>query len=155
MEDPPPPKIYFHAANSQSFTDASSTGLGRWAQGEFAAIPTGERASLIKQALKLTGVPDTVENEKAINIIALGESSWSNNPPDCHDSNWRAGHPSKGLMQMIPETFNSHKLAGHDDILNPLDNMCAAINYATSRYGGLTQVPGVIAVCNGQHYRGY
>jgi SLT domain-containing protein len=60
-------------------------------------------------------------NPKAINL-------W--------DSNAQAGHPSQGLMQTIPGTFNAYagpyKSLG---ITNPLASIYAGLNYATHRYG--------------------
>jgi uncharacterized protein YukE len=71
------------------------------------------------------------------------------------NSNAAAGHPSKGLMQCIDSTFNAHKLAGHDDIWNPVDNIIAGVRYSLSRYGSLGNVPGIKATESGGHYVGY
>jgi uncharacterized protein YukE len=71
------------------------------------------------------------------------------------NSNAAKGTPSKGLMQCIDPTFNSYKLAGHNDIWNPVDNICAGVNYAISRYGSLANVPGIKAMAGGGAYRGY
>lgn len=71
------------------------------------------------------------------------------------NSNAAKGTPSKGLMQCIDPTFNSHKLPGHNDIWNPVDNICAGVNYAISRYGSLANVPGIKAMAGGGAYRGY
>ncbi|MGH3501678.1 MAG: transglycosylase SLT domain-containing protein, partial [Nocardioidaceae bacterium] len=58
------------------------------------------------------------------------------------DSNWQAGHPSVGLMQVIRGTFDA--FAGpfrnlgpfkYGVSTNPLANIYAAVNYALSRYG--------------------
>lgn len=71
------------------------------------------------------------------------------------DSNAAKGTPSKGLMQTIDPTFQSYKLPGHDDIWNPVDNICAGVNYAISRYGSLANVPGIKATDSGGSYVGY
>jgi uncharacterized protein YukE len=71
------------------------------------------------------------------------------------NSNAAKGTPSKGLMQCIDPTFNSYKVAGHGDIWNPVDNICAGVNYAISRYGSLDNVPGIKAMAGGGAYRGY
>jgi hypothetical protein len=71
------------------------------------------------------------------------------------NSNAAKGTPSKGLMQCIDPTFNSYKLPGHDDIWNPVDNICAGVNYAVKRYGSLDNVPGIKAMSRGGAYRGY
>ncbi len=71
------------------------------------------------------------------------------------NSNAAKGTPSKGLMQCIDPTFQSYKVAGHDDIWNPVDNICAGVNYAISRYGSLANVPGIKATRGGGGYVGY
>jgi uncharacterized protein YukE len=71
------------------------------------------------------------------------------------NSNAAKGTPSKGLMQCIDPTFNSYKVPGHNDIWNPVDNICAGVNYAISRYGSLANVPGIKAMAGGGAYRGY
>jgi hypothetical protein len=71
------------------------------------------------------------------------------------NSNAAAGHPSKGLMQCIDSTFNAHKLPGHDNIYNPVDNIIAGVRYSFDRYGSLDNVPGIKAMAHGGAYRGY
>jgi SLT domain-containing protein len=44
---------------------------------------------------------------------------------------------------------------GHDDIFNPVDNIIAGVRYAISRYGSISNVPGVVKVHNGGSYVGY
>ncbi|WP_459112788.1 lysozyme family protein, partial [Streptomyces sp. MS191] len=60
------------------------------------------------------------------------------------DSNWIAGHPSVGLMQVIGPTFRAYagKMAGvgpfaYGVSTNPLANIYASMRYALSRYGSL------------------
>jgi WXG100 family type VII secretion target len=71
------------------------------------------------------------------------------------NSNAAAGHPSKGLMQCIDSTFNAHKLPGHDDIYNPVDNIIAGVRYTFDRYGGFAGHPGLKAMAAGGGYQGY
>lgn len=128
-------------------------------------VPTGERATIINQALDEINraaaqgngkrVEPTPANLAAINLIIQRESSWKADIVNNWDSNARKGTPSKGLMQTIGPTFNSNKLPGHDNILNPVDNIIAGVRYAVKRYGSLENVPGVKAVSRGQAYRGY
>jgi SLT domain-containing protein len=57
------------------------------------------------------------------------------------DSNARAGHPSKGLMQTIQGTFNAY--AGPyrgRGIYDPFANIYAGLNYAVHRYGSIGAV---------------
>ena len=60
------------------------------------------------------------------------------------DSNWKAGHPSVGLMQVIGPTFRAY--AGkmlktgpflYGTSVNPLANVYAAMRYALAAYGSL------------------
>jgi SLT domain-containing protein len=60
-----------------------------------------------------------------------------------------------GLMQMLPSTFAAHAVAGHDDILDPVDNLMAAIGYIRSRYGDPASTPGLRALARGDRYVGY
>jgi hypothetical protein len=71
------------------------------------------------------------------------------------NSNAKAGHPSKGLMQCIDSTFQGNKLPGHDDIYNPVDNIIAGVRYSIARYGSVSNVPGIRAMSHGGAYQGY
>jgi SLT domain-containing protein len=54
------------------------------------------------------------------------------------DSNAAAGHPSKGLMQVIDPTFNKFRdPRASNNIFDPLANVLASMNYALNRYGSL------------------
>ena len=59
-------------------------------------------------------------------------------------------------MQVIgPTFFNYHVFGTPDNILDPLANIAAGINYAITRYGSLMNVPGIRAVLSGGRYVGY
>ena len=58
-------------------------------------------------------------------------------------------------MQTIGPTFNAYKLPGHSNIRNPVDNVIAGVRYAISRYGSISNVPGIRAVHRGGRYVGY
>lgn len=128
-------------------------------------VPTGDRADIINKALEAVNeaaargngkrVEPTPQNLAAINLIIQRESSWKADIVNNWDSNARKGTPSKGLMQTIGPTFDSNKLPGHNNILDPVDNIIAGVRYAVKRYGSLENVPGVKAVARGQAYRGY
>jgi hypothetical protein len=105
--------------------------------------------------LKQHGIPLSKMNARDINIIIQHESSGNPNAVNNWDSNAAAGHPSEGLMQTIGPTFDSYKLPGHGKILNPVDNIIAGVRYAISRYGSISNVPGVRAVHAGGAYVGY
>jgi WXG100 family type VII secretion target len=120
--------------------------------------PQGQVADWINQAiaiLKANGVPADKMNPNDIWMIIKHESGGNPHAINNWDSNAAKGTPSKGLMQTIDPTFNSHKLPGHGDIYNPVDNIIAGVRYAIERYGSVSNVPGVVGMKTGGGYRGY
>ncbi|MFC1402157.1 MULTISPECIES: transglycosylase SLT domain-containing protein [Streptacidiphilus] len=83
---------------------------------------------------------DHVPSADAISARAMTESSGNPDAVNDWDSNAAAGTPSKGLMQMIQPTFNSYALSGHTDIMNPVDNIVAAVRYANATYGAFENI---------------
>jgi hypothetical protein len=64
------------------------------------------------------------------------ESSGNPNAINNDDSNAVAGHPSQGLLQTIPSTFQHYHLPGDSNsITDPQANLDAAIGYAKETYG--------------------
>jgi hypothetical protein len=119
-------------------------------------VPEGEHKQLIDQALRLAGEEVNPANEAAVNTIVQHESGWNPNAINLTDSNAQAGHPSQGLMQTIPSTFNANALPGYNTNINdPLSNLVAGIRYSKANYGSLQNVPGVLATNNGKGYVGY
>jgi uncharacterized protein YukE len=132
-------------------------GLGS-SGGPPAGPPPGNVQEWIKQAieeLRKQGINVSEEDAQRIWQIIQHESGGDPNAINNWDSNAAKGTPSKGLMQCIDPTFDSYKLPGHDDIWNPVDNICAGVNYALSRYGSLANVPGIKATEGGGGYVGY
>jgi hypothetical protein len=115
----------------------------------------GKWISQAQEILAQHGIPYSKMNAKDLNIIIQHESSGNPNAQNNWDSNAAAGHPSIGLMQTIGPTFNSYKLPGHGNIRNPIDNIIAGVRYAVSRYGSISNVPGVVDVHHGRAYVGY
>ena len=121
-------------------------------------MPQGQVGDWIKQALsemQKAGIDTSKINPQDIATIIQHESSGNPNAVNNWDSNAKAGHPSKGLMQTIQSTFDANKLPGHNNILNPVDNIIAGVRYAIARYGSVSNVPGIKAVHSGGSYVGY
>lgn len=91
----------------------------------------------VQTALKLLGQP--LSWTSTVLRRMNQESGGNPNAINLWDSNAKAGHPSQGLMQTIPSTFNAY--AGpfrKFGILNPLANIFAGLNYALHTYGSLS-----------------
>ena len=120
--------------------------------------PQGQVKEWIDEAMKIlqeNGVDTSKMSESDIWAIIQHESGGNPNAINLWDSNAKAGHPSKGLMQCIDSTFQSNKLPGHDDIYNPVDNIIAGVRYSIARYGSVSNVPGIRAMAHGGAYQGY
>ncbi|POO71774.1 phage portal protein [Bacillus amyloliquefaciens] len=104
-------------------------------------------------AMKATNTP--ISWLPGLMTIAQHESGGNPNSINLWDSNAKAGHPSQGLMQTIPSTFEDHKAQGMNDIRNPIHNAAAAIGYIKSRYGSISNVPGIKSMAHGGPYVGY
>lgn len=75
--------------------------------------------------------------------IIRWESAGDPKAEDLEDINAKEGHPSQGLMQCIPSTFQAFALPGYSsDITDPVSNIAACVRYALKTYGSLQNVPG-------------
>lgn len=99
---------------------------------------------VVLQALRLVGQPGSLANTTLRRMNQ--ESGGDPNIVNRWDSNWLAGHPSVGLMQVIGPTFRAYagrfrnrgpKLYGVST--NPLANVYASMRYALARYGSLSR----------------
>lgn len=73
----------------------------------------------------------------------MRESSGNPNAINNWDINAINGVPSKGLLQVIPPTFEAYHVPGTPkDIYDPVANIVAAANYAADRYGSIDNVDG-------------
>jgi hypothetical protein len=106
-------------------------------------------------ALVANGTPASDLDPADVALIIQHESGGDPAAVNHTDRNALEGHPSQGLMQTTPGTFDANKLPGHGDITNPVDNIIAGERYALRRYGSLANVPGVRAVHAGLPYVGY
>ncbi|MBY8913314.1 tape measure protein [Bacillus sp. YC2] len=125
------------ASYAESFSGGGSKAVKKW----------------VAQALSIKGLGPQFAG--ALETIAMKESGGNPNVVNNWDSNAKAGHPSQGLMQFIPSTFNAHKEPGHGNIKNPVDQILASINYLNSRYGGILKHPGLKSMAHGGPYVGY
>ncbi|MFH8803226.1 transglycosylase SLT domain-containing protein [Streptomyces sp. NPDC017936] len=96
----------------------------------------------VLQALSMTGNPAAYAD---LTLRRMNQESGGN-PTIVNkwDSNWLAGHPSVGLMQVIGPTFRAHAGTMRDVgpfsygvSTNPLANIYASMRYAMSAYGSL------------------
>lgn len=107
----------------------------------------------VAQAISIKGINPSYAG--ALQTVAMKESGGNPNVVNRWDSNWKAGHPSQGLMQFIPSTFAAHKEPGYGNIKNPVHQIIAAINYLNRRYGGIYNHPGLKSMARGGPYKGY
>ncbi len=123
-----------------------------------ATVPAGNLTSWVSDAktvLQQNGVDTSTISDHDLSELIQHESSGQWNQLNNWDVNAQHGHPSKGLMQTIDQTFNDNSVPGHRDVWNPVDNIVAGVRYGISRYGSFDQIPGVAALNRGGHYRGY
>lgn len=95
---------------------------------------SGGLISWLTKALKITHKYSPM-NLRLLKGRALQESGGDPKAQNNWDSNAKAGHPSKGLLQTIDSTFNTYKMPGMNNIWNPIHNAVAAIRYMFARYG--------------------
>ena len=103
--------------------------------------------STVVQALLMNGLGPEFGN--GVLSLINSESGGNPNAINLTDSNAAAGHPSRGLMQTIPTTFEAYRSMGlPDNIVDPLANVFAGIHYALKNYG-----PGML-MAGGRHGSG-
>ncbi len=107
----------------------------------------------IAEAIARTGVPGSWA--PALRTIAERESSLNPSAANLAASGGNLARTPLGLMQMLPSTFAAHAQPGRSDILDPVDNLTAAIDYIRDRYGDPSSTPGLRALARGERYVGY
>jgi hypothetical protein len=106
--------------------------------------------------LQMLAQPTNADVVHAVDVLIAHESSGDPTIVNLWDSNAMAGHPSKGLTQTIPSTFATHRSPLLlDDIFDPAANIYAGLHYGITRYGSITDIPGIRNVLNGGGYVGY
>lgn len=104
--------------------------------------------------LSALGQPSSAMSD--VDTMILYESSGDPNAINNYDSNWKAGHPSEGLIQVIKSTFETYRsFQLPDDQFNPAANLFAGLNYAINTYGSIHNVPGLVSLRGGGGYVGY
>lgn len=146
------------SSGNSGYPGNSGSSSGPGSSAPTGPMPTGDVAKWIEDAKKILiemGYRPEDIDERALALIIQHESGGNPYAENRWDSNWLAGHPSKGIMQTIDSTFDAYAAPGHTDIWNPVDNIVAATRYAMDRYGSLSNVPGVAGVNSGGAYQGY
>ncbi|MGK4094458.1 phage tail tape measure protein [Pediococcus pentosaceus] len=88
----------------------------------------GYSVDMIKKAAKAMHVNLSAGELATIKAVIQHESGGSSSVVNNWDSNAKAGHPSKGLLQFIQSTFNAYAVKGHNNILNAYDQLLAMFN---------------------------
>jgi hypothetical protein len=88
----------------------------------------------------LTADGDQVPSAGAIAARAMTESSDDPLAENHWDGNQALYGGTYGLMQVIQPTFDQWALPGYTDIMNPVDNIVAAVRYANATYGSFESV---------------
>jgi phage-related protein len=100
----------------------------------------GTLGSWIRQAIGLTHV-NFARWSAGLRTLIMRESGGRPDAVNRSDSNAAAGHPSMGLAQVIGPTFATYHWPGtSNNILDPVANIAAAINYILHRYGDISRV---------------
>ncbi|QNJ42020.1 transglycosylase SLT domain-containing protein [Streptomyces buecherae] len=109
-------------------------------------------APVAKTAMTMLGIPHKYLSTVLHRIQV--ESGGNPSIINMWDSNWAAGHPSVGLLQVIGPTFRTYagpfartQPSAYGTSMNPLANIYAGLNYATHRYGA--RWPQVLAGTSG------
>ncbi|PKE25163.1 hypothetical protein CW689_01475 [Macrococcoides caseolyticum] len=101
----------------------------------------GNISNWISSAIKRTGVPDSWA--PYLKTIAKYESGF--NPAAVQhgyvDQN-TGGNEARGLMQVTPQTYRG-LMGTTEGMMNPINNITASIKWIKSRYGTVTNIPGM------------
>lgn len=118
-----------------SYTDKVSSVSGSTARN---VLSEDQVRAHIKEALKALGITDPVAIEnwtRGYMTLIERESGFNAGAINLNDSNAAAGHPSQGLTQTIPSTFEAYHVAGTSNVItDPTANIAASMNYVMNRY---------------------
>lgn len=139
-------------ADIEKFITDKIGGMTGVINGQVVAVP-GTVSDWLSQAMKITGVDSSWL--PALEMIASRESgnpgTLGTGDPTLKNNIGVGGEYATGLMQTLPSTFKEYMMAGHDNILNPIDNAISAIRYIQDRY----KTPYAIKNWSNSNYIGY
>ncbi|UIF30451.1 hypothetical protein KB236_12205 (plasmid) [Levilactobacillus brevis] len=95
---------------------------------DFGSASGGYSTSMIEKAAKAMHVSLTASELAKIKHVIWHESRGNASVVNHWDSNAKAGHPSKGLLQFIDSTFTHYAVSGHKNILSAYDQILAMFN---------------------------
>ena len=107
---------------------------------------SGNVSGWLSAALAVTGTPMSW----LPGLLRLVQAESGGNPL-AYNSISVGGEHATGLLQTLPSTFREFMVKGLNNILNPVHNAAAAINYIKSRYGSVFNTP----LFKGGSYAGY
>ena len=107
---------------------------------------SGNVTGWLSAALAVTGTP----MDWMSGLLRLVQAESGGNPLSVNPQGVGNEHAT-GLLQTLPSTFASYAVKGLNNILNPVANAAAAINYIKSQYGSVYNTP----LFKGGTYVGY
>jgi SLT domain-containing protein len=107
---------------------------------------SGNVTGWLSAALSVTGTP----MDWMSGLLRLVQAESGGNPLSVNPQGVGNEHAT-GLLQTLPSTFASYAVKGLNNILNPVANAAAAINYIKSQYGSVYNTP----LFKGGTYVGY
>ena len=113
--------------------DAISSFIKKMADKFLESLSGSVSPELVKAAAKLMHVDVSAGDVSHILNVIQHESGGKAGAVNNWDSNAKAGHPSKGILQFVQSTFDNYAIPGHHNILNPLDQLLAMFNDSTWR----------------------
>ncbi|WP_085679756.1 tape measure protein [Limosilactobacillus reuteri] len=113
--------------------DAISSFIKKVADKFLESLSGSVSPELVKAAAKLMHVDVSAGDVSHILNVIQHESGGKSGAVNNWDSNAKAGHPSKGILQFVQSTFDNYAMPGHHNILNPLDQLLAMFNDSTWR----------------------
>ncbi|WP_431060962.1 phage tail tape measure protein [Weissella paramesenteroides] len=117
--------------------DDSTTGDAGGKHGNPGGAGVERWRKLVIKALKANGLSSSRSMQDRVLRQINTESGGNPNAiqGNIGDINNRTGNLARGLMQVIPPTFNANKFPGHNDPFNGYDSLLAGLNYAKKTYG--------------------